>query len=147
MSDYNTPYLLPRIAVGAILGRDAAGARKALDHMAALGTRGRAVDADVVTLRAGVAALDGDRDAAISGYRAGLAAYRDLGLAWDEALLGLQAVTTLGPDEPEARAAGENARSILARLRAEPVLRYLDRLLEDRTEVGSTTLARDAAAR
>jgi class 3 adenylate cyclase/tetratricopeptide (TPR) repeat protein len=131
MSDYNAPYMLPRIASAAILGRDPVAARRALDEMAALGTRGRAVDADLTTIRAGIAALEGDRAAARSGYRAGLAAYRDLGLAWDEALLGLQAVTTLGPEEPEARAAGENARPILERLRAAPVLRYLERLLAD----------------
>ena len=101
LSDFNAPYVLPRIAVAAVLARDATGARAALDRLDQLGTRGRAVDADRATVRAGIAALEGDRPAALAGYRTGLAAYRDLGLPWDEALLGLQAGVTLGAAEPE----------------------------------------------
>ena len=126
ISDFNAPYILPRVAVAAILARDADGAQAALDALAELGTRGRAVDADRSTVRAGIAALGGDLDAARVGYRLGLAAYRDLGLAWDEALLGLQAATTVGPADPEVAAWVESSRVILARLGAIPVLGQLE---------------------
>ena len=75
---------------------------------------------------AGIAALGGDLDAARVGYRVALAAYRDLGLAWDEALLGLQAATTVGPADPEVAAWVESSRVILARLGAVPALAQLD---------------------
>jgi class 3 adenylate cyclase/tetratricopeptide (TPR) repeat protein len=129
MSDYNAPYLLPRIGSVAIIARDAAAAGRVLDEMTALGTRGRATEADRVTLGAGIAAIEGDREAALAGYRAGLSAYRDLGLAWDEALLGIQAIVTLGPDEPEVAAAVEASRAILTRLRARPILEGLERVV------------------
>jgi hypothetical protein len=126
ISDFNAPYILPRVAVAAILARDADGAQAALDALAELGTRGRAVDVDRSTVRAGIAALGGDLETAKVGYRDALAGYRDLGLAWDEALLGLQAVTTVGPADPEVAAWVESSRVILARLGAVPALTQLD---------------------
>ncbi|HKF84748.1 MAG TPA: adenylate/guanylate cyclase domain-containing protein [Candidatus Limnocylindrales bacterium] len=130
-SDYNAPYALPRAAVAAILGRDAEGARSALEAFSALGTRGRAADADRLAVGAGIRALEGDRDGALGEYRTALSAYQDLGLAFDEALLALQALTTIGPAEPEVRAMGEAARPIALRLRAAAILRYLEHLLEE----------------
>ena len=72
ISDLNAPYALPRAGRVAILARDPALAQAALDRLAALGTRGRAVDADRTTIRAGLAALAGDLEAARAGYRAAL---------------------------------------------------------------------------
>jgi class 3 adenylate cyclase/tetratricopeptide (TPR) repeat protein len=128
MSDFNAPYILPRAGVVAILARDADGAQSTLDALAELGARGRAVDADRATVEAGIAALGGDLDGGRAGYRAALAAYRDLGLAWDEALLGLQAAMTIGPADPEVAAWIESSRAILARLGAVPALARLDAL-------------------
>jgi class 3 adenylate cyclase/tetratricopeptide (TPR) repeat protein len=136
MSDLNAPYTLPRVAVAAVLARDPVGARAALDQLAELGTRGRAVDADRTTVEAGIAALAGSRDAARVGYRAGAAAYRDLGLAWDEALLGLQAAATIGPDDPEVAGWVEASRVILARLGAAPVLAQLEAIVASATPSG-----------
>jgi class 3 adenylate cyclase/tetratricopeptide (TPR) repeat protein len=129
MSDYNAPYILPRAGVAAILARDPAGAQATLDALRDLGARGRAVDADRVTIGAGIAAQSGDLDGGRAGYRTGLAAYRDLGLAWDEALLGMQAAMTLGPADPEAATWVESSRSILARLGAGPALAQLDAIV------------------
>jgi class 3 adenylate cyclase/tetratricopeptide (TPR) repeat protein len=126
-SDLNAPYALPKAGRSAILARDPASAQAALDQLAALGTRGRAVDADRTTIRAGLAALGGDSDAARAGYRTALAAYRDLGLAWDQALLGLEAAWTLGTSDPEVAAWVDGARAIFLRLQAGPML---DRLAE-----------------
>ena len=127
ISDLNAPYALPRAGRAAILARDPGLAQGALDRLAALGTRGRSVDADRATIRAGLAALAGDVDAARSGYRTALAGYRDLGLAWDEALLGLEAAWTLGTGDPDVAAWVDGARAIFLRLQAGPML---DRLAE-----------------
>ena len=128
MSDYNAPYLLPRIGTASILARDAEGAREALRALAASGARGRANSADRTTIEAGIAALEGDREGALAGYRAAAAAFHDLGLAWDEALLAMQAAVTIGPMHPEVAAWLANGRSILARLRATPIMAQLESL-------------------
>ncbi len=69
VSDLNAPYSLPRAGRAAILAGDAATAQAAVDRLAAIGTKGRAIDADRAAIRAGLAALAGDRTAARTGYR------------------------------------------------------------------------------
>ena len=59
-------------------------------------------------------------------YRDALRGWRDLGLAWDEALCGLDMATLLDPADPEVRAAADAAREILVRLEAAPFLARLD---------------------
>lgn len=58
-----------------------------------------------------------------------LCAWRDLGLAWDEALCGLDMATFLDPADREVRAAAEAAREILVRLEAAPFIARLDAAL------------------
>jgi hypothetical protein len=127
MSDYNVPYILPRVAVASVLARRPERAAEAIRALIARGARGRSIDADRLTVGAGVAALGGDREAALAGYRTGLAAYRDLSLRVDEALLAIQAATTIGAEDPEVAGWVEGARTILTRLRAAPLLELLDR--------------------
>ena len=126
ISDLNAPYALPRAGRVAILAGDPALAQVALDRLAALGTRGRAVDADRSTIRAGLAAMAGDEDAARAGYRTALASYRDLGLAWDEALVGQEAASMLGAGDPEIAGWVETARGTFGRLGAAPMLVLLE---------------------
>ena len=126
ISDLNAPYALPRAGRVAILARDPALAQAALDRLAALGTRGRAVDADRATIRAGLAALAGDPEVARAGYRTALVAYRDLGLAWDEALLAQEAAWMLGVADPEIAGWVDAARGTFIRLEAAPMLSLLD---------------------
>ncbi len=126
VSDLNAPYALPKAGRAALLGRDAATARQALDGLAALGTRGRAVDPDRAVIRAGLAALEGDRAAAIAGYRAALAAFHELGLVWDEALLGLGAAILVDARDPEVAVWVDSARAILTRLGAAMIIARLD---------------------
>ena len=118
MSDYNVPYILPRVAVASILARRPDGAAEAIRALIARGTRGRSIDADRLTIEAGIAALAGDREAALAGYRAGLAAYRDLSLQVDEAFLALQAATRSARTTPRSPAGSTARRTILVRLRA-----------------------------
>ena len=91
--------------------------------------RGDAVGLDRVTLRAGIAALEGRRADAIAGYREALRGWAALGTAFDEALAVIDLATLLAPTDremPEASAAIEAARETLVRLRAQPFLDRLD---------------------
>jgi tetratricopeptide (TPR) repeat protein len=119
-------WALPLAGRYAVLARDATRAREAVSELEAMGISGPALAADVETIRAGCAALDGDRPQAVAAYRRAMSAWRDLGLAWDEAMCGLDMAILLDPAEPEVRAAAERAREILARLGATPFLDQLD---------------------
>jgi class 3 adenylate cyclase len=126
MSDLNRPYVLPRAANAAVLAGDVGAARSALGALDALGTRGRAVDADREAIRGGIAAMDGDPIAALEAYRSAISAWRTLALPWDEALTTLSAVHRIGADAPGVREWVENARAIYRRLDAAPMLTLLD---------------------
>ncbi len=90
---------------------------------------GGAADADIATLRAGIAAGHGRPAEALTGYRAAIAAYRDLGLPFDLALTGLDMAVLLGVDEPAVAAAAAEARVILQGLGAAPLVARLDGLV------------------
>ena len=97
------------------------------------------------TIRAGIAALDGRTAEALPVYREALRAWRDLGLAWDEALCELDMATLLDRSDPEVGAAAESAREIFVRLGATPFIARLDAALSRAT--GATTAdATDAEA-
>jgi class 3 adenylate cyclase/tetratricopeptide (TPR) repeat protein len=104
--------------------------------------RGAVVSADRMTLRAGLAALEGRADDALALYRESLRAWRDLGLPWDEALCALDMATLLDPAEPEVGAAAEVARAILARLRAKPFLERLEEAIHRQLPPASPERAR-----
>ena len=112
-----------------ILAGHAELARADIAQIDASPRRGRAIDADRVTIHAGIDALDGRTAEALAGYRQALGVWRDLGLVWDEALCAIDMATVLDPTDPEVRAAGEAAREILVRLRAVPILARLDAAL------------------
>ena len=129
-SDLNTPYVLPRAAHAAVLAGDVEAARSAIDQLDAIGTRGRAVDADRTAVRAGIAAMERDTNAAVAGYGAAIAAWRDMGLPFDEAMGVLSAVTRLGPDTPGVADWIDTARATFLRLEATPMLALLDAAIE-----------------
>jgi len=109
---------------------DADRARAALRSFDDTGAHGRAIDLSRTTIGAGIAALEGRRAEALAAYREALRGWRDLGLPWYQALTAIDALTLLGPDEPELLAAGEDARAILARLGAKPILARLEAAME-----------------
>ncbi|HYC06907.1 MAG TPA: hypothetical protein VEG29_03190, partial [Candidatus Binatia bacterium] len=112
-----------------ILAGEASLAKQDLE-VALLGKRkGRLIDADRISRRAGIAALEGRPTEALAGYRQALTTYRDLDLAWDEALCAIEMATVLDPADPEVRAAADAARPILIRLGAMPFLARLDEAL------------------
>jgi hypothetical protein len=96
--------------------------------------RGPTVDARLVTMRAGVAALEGNRAKATGLYRDALSAWRSLGLVWDEALTGIDMATVLDPAWPEIKAVAADTLRILEDLRAGPYIARLGaRLVEPRS--------------
>jgi tetratricopeptide (TPR) repeat protein len=127
---------LPQVARAALWAGDAAAARADLAALDASGVHGPAVEADRRTIRAGIAVLEGRPADALPLYREALRCWRDLGLAWDEALCAIDMATLLDPADPEVRAAAEAAREILVRLEAAPFIARLDAALahsSDRT--------------
>jgi len=121
-----SPDGLPMPARAALWDRDADAARVDLAELGASGVHGGALEADRTTIRAGIAALDGRTGEAIALYRAALRVWRDLGLAWDEALCGVDMALLLDPADPDVGAAADAAREILVRLEAVPFVAALD---------------------
>ncbi len=105
---------------------DLADAQHLLERLDQTGATGSpAVDARHVTMRAGIAALEGRTAEALALYRDALRRWRDVHGPWDEALTGLDMATLLNPAEPEVTAAIASSRAIFERLGAKP---YLDKL-------------------
>jgi hypothetical protein len=86
---------------------------------------GPAISAGRAELDAGLLALDGPKPAALARYREVLQAWRDLGLAWDEAITAIDMATLLGPAEPDVIAAAQIADATFQRLGAKPFLARL----------------------
>ncbi len=124
------PEMLPFAARAALWDRDVDGARADLAEIDLSGVHGPALAADRTTITAGIAALDGRTGDALSLYREALRAWRDLGLAWDEALCGIDMAILLDPADPEVRAAARASRDILVRLEAGPFVARLDAELD-----------------
>jgi tetratricopeptide (TPR) repeat protein len=120
------PIALARAARAALWADQGAAARDDLTALDRSGFHGPAVEPDRRTIRAGIAALEGRTADALPLYREALRAWRDLGLAWDEALCGLDMAMLLDPTDPEVRAAADSAREILTRLGAKPFLARLE---------------------
>jgi hypothetical protein len=141
-SDLNAPYALPKAGLAAVLAGDAALARTTLDRLTALGSRGRAIEADMDAIRAGIAAIEGDSPTAQAGLRDVRTRYRDLGLDWDVAHSGLLAAALLDPVDPEVAGWVADTRSTFERLKARPILATLERIVERK---GSAALAGERA--
>ena len=131
------PEGLYRAARPALWDGYVAGARTDLAALDATGVHGRVVEVRRMTIRAGLAALEGRSADAVALYREALRSWRDLGQTWDEALTGIDMATLLDPSEPEVRAAAESAREILVRLGAKPYLQRLDAAMARSTSAES----------
>ena len=132
LSVSNLPDALARAARSALWVGDASGAAADLAALDATGVHGPAMEADRMVIRSGLAALDSRPTDALVGYREALRSWRDLGLAWDEALAGIDMATLLDSADHEVGSATQSAQVILARLGARPFLERLDQVLADR---------------
>jgi class 3 adenylate cyclase len=134
ISALNAPYSLPKAGRAAVLAGDAVMAQTVLDRLSALGMRGRAIEADMDAIRAGVAALRGDRSTALAGFRDVRARFVELGLVWDVAITSLLAAGSLGVDDAEVAGWVRDAGSTFEGLRARPMIALLDRLASHATQ-------------
>ncbi|MFL5673516.1 MAG: adenylate/guanylate cyclase domain-containing protein [Chloroflexota bacterium] len=116
-------------ARAAIWAHDVVGARDDLAAIDDTGVHGPAVEARRATIRGGIAALEGRSGEAIALYRTARDGFRELGLPWEEALVGIDMATVLGPSEPDVVAAASRTREILTGLGARPVLELLEAAL------------------
>ena len=121
--------------------RDPALARKALASLDGLQIGGRLFDANMRTIQAGIAALEGRSGDAVSAFAEATRQLRELGLPFALALADLDVLATLGPDGPAGQAAAEEARDILTRLGA---MALLDRLDQTSTPASPSTRSRRA---
>jgi tetratricopeptide (TPR) repeat protein len=112
----------------ALLARDAKRAEAALAVMEKAGIRGRLPEVTRRFLRAGIDALDGRNEEALRVFREALAVFADMRLAWRQAQAAVIMATILGLEQPEVRAAADEARTILTRLRVPALLDHLDRI-------------------
>ncbi|HTC86493.1 MAG TPA: AAA family ATPase, partial [Candidatus Acidoferrum sp.] len=94
---------------------DVASARAELAALDEGGMRLPAVEARRIMMRAGIAALQGQRAEAMGLYRDALHRWRELRLVFDEALIGLDMAMLLDPADPEVRAAADSAVETFAR--------------------------------
>jgi class 3 adenylate cyclase/predicted ATPase len=144
-SPLNAPYALPRAGHAAILGGDPGLAQSILDRLAAIGSRGRAIETDIAGIRAGMAALAGDTAAAQAGYRDVRSRFAELGLGWDVAYMGLVAAARLDPADAEVASWIAESRATFERVKARPVLDLLERVIEDRASNAQVAPAVDGA--
>jgi tetratricopeptide (TPR) repeat protein len=125
----NAPEFLYRAARPALWESDVEGARSELAALDATGVHGSVVELRRMTIRAGLAALEGRSGDALAQYRDAIRGWHDVGLAWDEALTGLDMAILLDPSQPQVRAVADSTRQILERLGAKPYLARLDAAL------------------
>jgi len=136
------PLSVPLAARAYLWAGDLAGARAALDALRDKQYRGRAISLDKATIRAGIAALEGNVADALGGYRDALRGWRAIGCAWDEALAVIDMATLLHPTDAESLAEIDWARQALSSLGAQP---YLDRLEAAVTPAATAATAAKAA--
>jgi class 3 adenylate cyclase/tetratricopeptide (TPR) repeat protein len=136
------PTMLAGAARAALWMGDPAAATDDLAALDASGIHSPAIESDRLTIRAGIAALEGRPAEALPAYREALRAWSDLGLAWDEALCGLDMALLLDAADPEVRAAAASAREILTRLEAKPFLARLEAAMERQASASAPELAR-----
>jgi class 3 adenylate cyclase/tetratricopeptide (TPR) repeat protein len=135
----NAPEFNYRAARPALWEGDVEAARSDLAALDATGVHGSVVELRRMTIRAGLAALEGRPADALGQYREALRGWHDLGLAWDGALTGLDMAILLEPSEPEVRSAAESTRQILVRLGAKPFVARLDAAMGRSTSVDAST--------
>ena len=126
MNPANAPSDLPLAARAALWAGLPDQAREAADKLRALGSHGRAINAHLRSMDAGVAALQGQPEEAATAYRDTIRRWRDLECWFDMALCQLDFVRFVGGESPDIEAAASEARTIFTRLGAAAFLKRLD---------------------
>jgi len=136
---------LYRSAVAGLWASDLAAAASDLDELEATGVHGRVATARRLSIQAGIAALEGRTSEAIHLYENALTAWRELRIAWDEALTAIAMTKLLDPAMPEVRRAAEASREFLVRVHAAPFIEQLDTAIARSPATSSAPTGRRAA--
>ena len=110
----------------ALWAGDAAGAHEAAERFRAKGSHGRAINAQLRGIDAGLLAIEGRSDEATAAYRDAIRQWRDLSCWFDLAMCELDFVRFVGGESPDIEAAASEAREIFTRLGAPTLLQRLD---------------------
>ncbi len=122
----NGPHPYAFAARAALWAHDRDRVRRCLEHHEASGHHGPAIELERMTMRAGLAALDGRTADALALYRDAWRGWREIGCRFDLALAELDAVLLLDEGGSELAEAHSEAHDILERLEANSLLRTLD---------------------
>jgi class 3 adenylate cyclase/tetratricopeptide (TPR) repeat protein len=112
-----------------LLLRDESGLAVALRELQEGGRPGAWLACNRGAFEAGLAILRGARDVGIAGYVEAAAEWRVLGVPFDLALSQLDFVTLVGPSEPHARKAADEALEIFTALGAKPFVERLEQAI------------------
>ncbi len=119
-------FFLARAMRSALWARDVARATEIVTRIDAHPSAETVIMAARIAGRAGIAALEDRPDEALAGYREALDRLRAQGMDFALACTGLDFVLLVGPQEPAARAAADEARAIFERVQAHSYLELLD---------------------
>jgi class 3 adenylate cyclase/tetratricopeptide (TPR) repeat protein len=125
---------------------DAAAAREQYDRYWALASHEGAVLISRDILAAGVAALRGEREAAVAGYRDALERLRTFRIPVDEVFAAIDMAHVLGAGEPIVAEAVAAARATATRLRSAPLLELLESAIAEGPKPAAAT-SRSSSAR
>ncbi len=120
---------LARAARAALWAADLGKARDVADRLAAHPNSAGGIGAARLAAAAGVAALEGRRADAVTGFTEALSGYHAAGEDFALACTGLDFLVAVGPGERAARAAADESRGIFERIGARPYLERLDAAL------------------
>jgi tetratricopeptide (TPR) repeat protein len=139
---FNAALTYADVALAALLDRDLKASAAALEAMESTGSHGTIVKLAKRRTRAGIAALEGRIDEALSGFAIVLDELRRLDLPFPTATTGLVMCALLDPSLPAVAAAEKEARSIFDKLRARAWLDRLDDALAGHSEQASEPSSR-----
>ena len=128
--------ILDEAGHAAVALRDLKRMRATVRKLETVGNHGMWLEASKQTHRAGLALLEGRVDDGLAAYAMALARWRELGVLRDLGLCLIDVATVVGTDQPEGRAAADEARQIFTRLKAVPTLERLEAQLRQVAVVG-----------
>jgi class 3 adenylate cyclase/tetratricopeptide (TPR) repeat protein len=128
LDDLNAPSCYERAGRAAVWLGDPERAWQVHRAFADLGRVAPFPAAQLLAIEAGALALEGRRDEAVERYQEAARRYREMRLAFDGAVIRLDAARVLGIGTPEGRAAADEARSVFERLAARRLIEQVDAL-------------------
>src|SRR5829696_4192249 len=135
-SSINWSTSIPLAARAALWADDRATFDRLLDELVARGVHGRAAAARYEALAAARNALDGRHEDAITGFGRAFEAFHELGLQVSLVLACLDMALVLGPQDPAARAALDEANDVIDRYGFEALRARLEALRAGPASVG-----------